>query len=130
MSVDPALINTATFYPRIFPLFDSVTIVNLDFVAPHQVNSRVGALRNAKFHMELYIAEIPHGYQINRRCLGIIYQHSLTGRDKEMLRMARVESHRCSHLPCAVGRTPGGKIFSVEKNLSVLSSHSCCIKDN
>src|SRR5580765_7346048 len=126
MSIDPALINTATFHAGIFALFDSIAVVDLDFVASHQVNSRIGALRYAEFDMELDISKLRNADQTNRRSLRMIYQHPLTGREHEMLRMARLESHRFSNLPCACGRTPPGQILSIEKNGRVGGQSSCC----
>src|SRR5258705_7448357 len=118
-SVDPALINPATFHAGIFALL-SIAIVDLDFVASHQVNSRIGALRYAEFEMQFDITKLRNADQINSRSLRIIHQHPFTGRNHQMLRMARVQSHRSPNLPCACGGTPAGKIFSIEKDLGVI----------
>src|SRR5262245_17845785 len=115
VSLDPALINAATFHPRIVALFGSIAVVDLDFVASHQVNSRVRALRYAEFDVELDITKLGHTDQINRRSVRTIRQHSFPGRHHEMLRVARVERHRFCDLPGSVGRPPAGEIL--EKNL-------------
>src|SRR5262249_23032282 len=60
--VNPTLINATAFHTGIFALFDSIAVVNLDFVAPHQVNSRIGALRYAEFDVQLNITKLARAY--------------------------------------------------------------------
>src|SRR5207253_9505397 len=76
--IDPPAINTAAFDSRVFVLLDTVAVVDLNFIAPHQINSGVGMFGNPKFNMRLHVAKFRLTNEVDRMSLFPIEQYAFT----------------------------------------------------
>ena len=83
--VYPPPVNPAAFDTRIPVFFNAVTIVNLYFIAPHKIYTRVRMSRDAEFNVRLNVAELLFGRNIFVPARWSVDEHALSGRDSELL---------------------------------------------
>src|SRR5262245_14340268 len=91
-------VNATAFDARIFVMFDSVTVINLNFIAAHQIHAGIGMLWNPKFNMEFEIAEFRLAYQIDRMPLCAVDKYAFAGSYDPLFRVVRIERNGfCGH---------------------------------
>src|ERR1051325_7261329 len=111
---DPARVDAATFDSRIFVLLDAETVIDLNFVAAHEIHARVGVFRNAKLDVDLRVTELGLGDQINGASRRSVDHDSLAGLDDEFFWVRRVHRNAGRDRPIAGRLAPTGEVSPVE----------------
>src|SRR5205814_10267525 len=89
---NPTWIDPATFDPGILVLLLAIAVVDLDFIAAHQVNTGVGIVRDAEFQMDFHISEFRFRHEIDGPPISAVDKHTRPYRDQKLLWVCWIQS--------------------------------------
>ena len=84
--LNPARVNTAALNTGIGILLDAKAVINLNLISALQIHARVGVFGDAKLHVQVDVAKLTFGNQVNCAAFRAIDDNSRAVRNREDLR--------------------------------------------